>query len=117
MSEVGHSLLVSEAVRKQAYEKAQKLRKIIADADYKYYVLSQPDISDYEYDAYFKELRQLEEDYPEVRVADSPTARVSGTPAQQFNNVQHPVPLASLGNAFDTEQFQAWYWRTLKSRY
>ena len=105
----------SEISRDQAYQSARKLRKIIADADHKYYVLSQPDISDYEYDAYFKELRRLEEAYPEVRVADSPTARVSGTPAQQFNNVQHPVPLASLGNAFDETQLQLWYQRALET--
>ncbi len=77
-----------------------------------YYVLSQPEISDAQYDELMRELRGLEERYPELVAPDSPSQRVGAEPAEGFAQARHPVPLLSLGNAFDDDEFMAWHRRT-----
>ena len=76
-----------------------------------YYVLDQPEASDAQYDALMNELRRLEEDHPELVVPESPTQRVGAEPASGFSEVEHPVPLLSLSNAFDDEELMAWHAR------
>ena len=76
-----------------------------------YYVLDQPEISDAQYDALMNELRRLEKERPELVTPDSPTQRVGAEPAQRFTEVRHPIPLLSLSNAFDDEEFLAWHTR------
>lgn len=76
------------------------LREQIRYHDYRYYVLDEPEISDAEYDRLFRELEQLEAAYPELITPDSPTQRVSGTPAEKFETVEHRQPMLSLENAF-----------------
>lgn len=66
----------------------------------RYYVLDDPQISDGEYDALFQELLGLEESFPELITADSPSQRVGGVPLPQFEQVTHPTPMLSLENAF-----------------
>ena len=80
--------------------RVEELRAIIAHHDYRYYVLDSPEISDAEYDELMRELRQLEEQYPQLITPDSPTQRVSGQPVAAFGIVEHRLPLLSLGNAF-----------------
>lgn len=92
-------------------ERATRLRHEIEQANYNYHVLDNPTISDAEYDALMRELRALEEQYPEVRTPDSPTQRVGGEVGRGFKPVRHPVPMLSLGNAFSEEQLRAWYER------
>jgi DNA ligase (NAD+) len=92
-------------------ERATRLRHEIEQANYNYHVLDNPTISDAEYDALMRELRALEEQYPEVRTPDSPTQRVGGEVGRGFKPVRHPVPMLSLGNAFSEEQLGAWYER------
>ncbi len=80
--------------------RATELRYQIHYHDYRYYVLDDPEISDAEYDRLFRELEQLEEQYPELVTADSPTQRVGGKPADKFETVEHRQPMLSLENAF-----------------
>ena len=71
---------------------------------YRYYVLSQPTISDAEYDQLFGELQRLERSYPECLRGDSPTQRVGGKPLEGFATVRHRVPMLSLDNAMNEEE-------------
>jgi DNA ligase (NAD+) len=100
--------------KKNASERMQALVKEILFHDYRYYNLSSPVISDSEYDRRMRELIELEEKYPELKSPDSPTQRVGGMVSEKFNRVAHPQPVLSLGNAFSTEEVQAWYERILK---
>lgn len=84
-----------------------KLRDEINRYDYHYYVLDQPLVPDSEYDLIFRELKQLEINYPEWITSDSPTQRVSGTPLSHFNSVIHRVPMLSLNNAFEDAELIA----------
>ena len=76
------------------------MRELIHYHDYRYYVLDDPEISDAEYDRLFRELEQLEEQYPELVTVESPTQRVSGKPTDKFETVEHREPMLSLENAF-----------------
>ena len=76
-------------------------------------MLSQPSLTDTEYDALFRELQQIEANSPDLKSPDSPTLRVGAPPSQQFEPVQHPVPMLSLSNVTDEETFNAWYRRAL----
>lgn len=77
------------------------LIEALTEASYRYYVLSQPTISDAEYDKLFRELEALEEKHPELKRPDSPTNRVGASPASQFETVPHEVPMLSLNNALE----------------
>ena len=79
--------------------------------NYLYYVLDQPEISDAQYDALMRELRQLEEQHPELVAPDSPTQRIGAEPSEGFAEVRHPRPMLSLANAFDEDEFMAWHRR------
>ena len=95
-------------------ERIEQLRAQINHHNYRYYVLDSPEISDPEYDELMRELKQLEEQYPEFLTLDSPTQRVGAAPVEAFGVVEHPMPLLSLGNAFSKEELFAWYTRTSK---
>ena len=95
-------------------ERIEQLRGEINYHNYRYYVLDSPEISDAEYDELMKELKQLEEQYPQLLTPNSPTQRVGAAPVEAFGVVEHPLPLLSLGNAFSQEELLAWYTRTLK---
>ncbi|MFC1935536.1 NAD-dependent DNA ligase LigA [Chloroflexota bacterium] len=92
-------------------QRVEELRKEINYHNYRYYVLNDPVISDAQYDALMRELRALEEQHPELVTPGSPTQRVGATPAEGFAEVGHPVPLLSLGNAFNADELGAWYHR------
>ena len=74
------------------------------DANYRYYVLDDPRMPDFEYDRLLRELEELEAKYPEYAQPDSPTARVGGEALSQFEKVTHAVPLMSLRDVFSTEE-------------
>jgi DNA ligase (NAD+) len=86
----------------------EELRDLINHHDYRYYVLDDPEVSDVEYDELMRELRALEEEFPEFVTPDSPTQRVSGRPTELFAPAQHRVPMLSLDNAFSWEELEAW---------
>jgi len=87
-------------------ERVEELRKQIREHDYRYYVLAEPIISDFEYDMLMRELIELERQYPELVTPDSPTQRVGGAPTKEFPTVTHPVPMLSLNNAFTIEEIR-----------
>ncbi len=95
-------------------EKIAKLRAQINHHNYRYYVLDSPEVSDAEYDELMRELKQLEEQYPQFITPDSPTQRVGAAPVEAFGVVEHPRPLLSLGNAFSHEELLAWHTRTTR---
>src|SRR5919109_1247294 len=80
-------------------ERVEELRKLLREANYRYYVLDAPTLSDAEYDRHFRELSELEEKHPELRAADSPTQRVGAQPSEKFAKVRHARPMMSLANA------------------
>lgn len=85
----------------KASQRIEELKEKINYHNYKYYVLDNPEISDYEYDILINELMELEGKYPELITSDSPTQRVGGEPVTKFQQVTHTVPLLSLGNSYD----------------
>jgi len=95
-------------------ERIEQLKAQINYHNYRYYVLDSPEISDAEYDELMRELKQLEEKYPQFLTPDSPTQRVGAAPVEAFGVVEHPLPLLSLGNAFSGDELLAWYTRTSK---
>ena len=88
-----------------------ELREQINHHNYRYYVLDDTEVNDSEYDRLMVELRGLEEEHPSLVTAESPTQRVGANPADGFEQVQHRLPMLSLGNAFNEEDLQAWYRR------
>lgn len=98
----------------KAKERIAQLRTLINYHNHRYYVLDSPEISDAEYDELMRELKQLEEQYPQFLTSDSPSQRVGAAPVEAFGVVEHPLPLLSLGNAFTKDELLDWYARTLK---
>ncbi|HEY6050463.1 MAG TPA: NAD-dependent DNA ligase LigA, partial [Thermoanaerobaculia bacterium] len=85
-------------------ERADELRRLLREANYRYYVLDAPTLSDAEYDRLFRELQALEEAHAELRAPDSPTQRVGAQPSERFAKVQHRRPMMSLANAMADEE-------------
>ena len=85
-------------------EIARQLRDILTEANYRYYVLDDPTMADYEYDKLLRELETLESAHPELVTPDSPTQRVGGQAVSQFEKVTHAVPLMSLQDVFSMEE-------------
>lgn len=88
-------------------ERAAELRAVIDDANYRYHVLDDPQISDLDYDALLRELIDLEERFPEVRSPSSPTQRVGSIATAGFPPYRHVKPMLSLANAFDADELRA----------
>jgi len=91
-----------------AARRHRELAQEVEDLAYRYYVLTQPTVSDAEYDAKMHELQALEEDYPELRTPDSPTQKVMESLSTDFAEVQHLERLLSLDNVFSDEEFATW---------
>ena len=86
--------------------KLQQLQAQIEDANYRYYVLDDPSIPDSDYDALMRELEQLEQHYPELSHAQSPTKRVGHALQSAFGKVTHQNPMLSLANAFSDDEIK-----------
>ncbi|HZZ66395.1 MAG TPA: NAD-dependent DNA ligase LigA, partial [Candidatus Baltobacteraceae bacterium] len=95
-------------------KRAAELRSQIEDANYRYYVLDDPQITDAEYDDLLRELLDLEDRYPELRTPDSPTQRVGAAPSQRFAPYEHDRPMLSLANAVSAEELRAFDERVRK---
>jgi DNA ligase (NAD+) len=89
-------------------ERAEELRRQIAEADHRYYELDDPTIGDDVYDDLLRELRALEEANPDLVTPDSPTQRVGGRATDRFPQVRHVEQMLSLGNARGADEFRAW---------
>lgn len=97
----------------RAVKVIHELRQKLDDHNHRYYVQDDPIISDAEYDALFKELKSLEQQYPHLITPDSPTQRVGGSPLKAFSEVKHDVAMLSLDNAFADEDVIAFNQRIL----
>ncbi len=82
------------------------LRETLSEAGYRYYVLDDPTMEDYEYDRLLRRLEELEAEHPEEVTPDSPTQRVGGAALESFTQVTHPVPLESLQDVFSPEEVE-----------
>ena len=85
-------------------KRIDELIKIIDDANYNYYVLDNPTISDQEFDKYLRELMELEMEYPDLKREDSPTNHVGGEVIEGFNKVTHSIPMLSIGDVFNEDE-------------
>lgn len=87
-------------------ERIYELRELLNKYNYEYYVLDNPTVSDYEYDARLRELIELEEKYPECYDPNSPSQRVGGMVVETFNKIKHKRMMLSLGNAFNNDELE-----------
>lgn len=95
-------------------ERIQEITDILNEANYNYYVLDKPTITDQEYDRYMQELIKLEEKYPELKKDNSPTNRVGGTVIDEFKKVTHVIPMLSLSNVFNESDIINFHERIIK---
>jgi DNA ligase (NAD+) len=92
----------------KAKARVVQLRELIEYHNDRYFVFDEPDVSDAEFDALVRELRELEAQYPALVTPDSPTQRPGGRPVSTFASVTHRVPMLSLDNAFSRDELLAW---------
>ncbi|MFB2767777.1 NAD-dependent DNA ligase LigA [Pelatocladus sp. BLCC-F211] len=97
-----------EPIKPEVKQRVQELRQLLQQASYAYYVLDSPMMEDAVYDQLYRELQNLENQYPELVTPDSPTQRVGEKPATQFTSVRHNIPLYSLENAFNVDELKTW---------
>ncbi|MBQ8835236.1 MAG: NAD-dependent DNA ligase LigA [Oscillospiraceae bacterium] len=93
-------------------ERIRELTALLTEANYRYYVLDDPTMPDFEYDRFLRELENLEAANPEMASPDSPTKRVGGEALSQFEKVSHPVPLMSLQDVFSLEELNDFLQKT-----
>jgi hypothetical protein len=103
-----------ERARAEAKVRVEELREQIDHHSYRYHALDDPEVSDAEYDELTRELRSLEDAFPELITPDSPTQRVGASPNVLFAPVQHRAPMLSLDNAFSFEELGIWGDRVVK---
>ncbi len=95
-------------VTPEVKQRVQELRQLLLKASYAYYVLDNPIMEDAVYDKLYRELTELETQCPELVTPESPTQRVGEQAASRFSSVRHNIPLYSLENAFNIEEFAKW---------
>src|SRR3989454_10432633 len=108
--------MLRSMTRADTAQRITALREQIHHHDYLYYVEARPEVSDAEYDALMRELRELEASFPDLVTADSPTERIAGPPTDIFKPVEHHVAMLSLDNATspdDLREFEARIGRAL----
>lgn len=101
-------------MNKKIKERIERLIDQIDEYRYKYHVLDDPMVTDEVYDSLTRELRALEEEYPEFLSPESPTQRVGGKPLDKFVSVAHSRPMLSLNDAFEPDELKAWIKRISK---
>ena len=97
---------MEELTKDKAKQRIEELKDILRKNSYLYYVQDMPTIEDAEYDAMMRELKNLEDAFPDLRTADSPTQKVGGHVKTGFTEVKHVTPLLSLGNAFSAQEME-----------
>lgn len=98
---------------KKLIKRVLELTKLINKYNHEYYVLDSPTIPDAEYDRLFHELADLENKYPDLKLDNTPTARVGSAPLKKFSQVKHPIAMLSLDNAFTNDELKAFNKRVL----
>ncbi len=96
-------------------QKIEELREELHQHNYSYYILDEPSVSDFEFDAKLKELQDLEVQYPEFNDPNSPTLRVGGGITKNFPTVEHQFRMYSLDNSYDFDDLEAWEKRITKT--
>ena len=99
----------------EAEKRIEELTNILTEANYRYYVMDDPVMLDFEYDRLLRELEDLEKEHPELIRTDSPTQRVGGEALSKFEKYTHPVPLMSLQDVFSAEELEEFLDKTLES--
>lgn len=97
----------------EAKQRIEELTTLLKEANYRYYVLDDPNMPDFEYDRLLRELEDLEKENPHLIQPDSPTQRVGGEALSQFEKVTHSVPLMSLQDVFSQEELADFLEKTL----
>ncbi len=100
-----------------AKKRIEELTKILNDANYNYYILDNPTITDQEFDKYLRELIELEMEYPYLKKENSPTTRVGGDVLAGFNKVNHKIPMLSIGDVFNENEIENFIDRIEKEGY
>lgn len=100
--------------KEKAKKKIKALREKIRKAEYRYFVLDDPQISDAEFDKLMQDLLKLESQFPELVTADSPTQRVGGEVLDEFEKVEHSTEMLSLDNSFNAEELRGFDQRVKK---
>lgn len=98
----------------EAKIRIEELKQIIKENNEAYYVYDSPKITDFEYDELFRELKKLENDYPDLITQDSPTQKVGGDTAKGFKEIKHKYRLYSLDNSNNYDDLKKWYERVSK---
>jgi len=101
-------------VSENKIDRIHELQEQLRYHNYRYYILNDPVISDGEYDQLYRELLELEREFPAYKTADSPTQRAGTEPSESFQRLEHPAPILSLENAFSIEELVAWRDRITK---
>ena len=109
------SLLDNADPRLNAEDRVKELRSLLEYHNRRYYQLDDPEISDAEYDALFRELQRLEVQYPGLVSSDSPTRRVGGAALDKFSSVTHRLPMLSLENATNAGEIRDFDLRVKKT--
>jgi DNA ligase (NAD+) len=99
------------ADRAGAQRRVEELRRSVQRHDHRYYILADPEISDFEYDQLYAELVELERQFPELQSPSSPTQRVAGEPLEGLEQVQHAIPMLSLDNSYSKDELDTWFER------
>ncbi|GAA4308957.1 DNA ligase (NAD+) [Actinomadura luteofluorescens] len=107
-------MTMSDGVPAEARQRHKELSERLDEANYRYYVLDQPTLSDAEYDRMMRDIRALEERHPELVTPDSPTQRVGAPIVTDFATVQHLERMQSLDNAMSADELLAWDERVVK---
>ena len=101
--------------KEEAKARISELGKIIENHNYNYYILTQPTISDYDFDMLLNELIDLEKQFPDLVLPDSPTQRVGGDLTKEFKTVKHRYPMLSLSNSYNIEEVKDFISRIKKT--
>jgi DNA ligase (NAD+) len=104
-----HASLIEGAQRR-----IEQLRREVEHHRFCYYALSQPEISDADFDVIYSELESLEKQFPELVTPDSPTQKVGAAPSTEFTQVRHRIPLLSLANAMGVDDLEHWQERIVR---
>ncbi len=99
----------------EAKDRIEKLATALHEHNYRYYILSDPTISDYEFDMKLKELEKLEKEFPQFASPESPTKRVGGDITKDFKQVKHQYPMMSLGNTYSESEIEDFIQRVKKT--
>lgn len=94
----------NKITKTDASKQINRLREQVNYHNYRYYVLDDPEVPDVEYDRLFRELQALEQQFPDLVTADSPTQRVGAEPLSEFAKVKHVIPMLSLSNVFEDQE-------------